>query len=88
MIVSAYLRLARSLSFHGKGSSATTRLCGTLAAESASLGVSGSPAVYPSTSGPNVTSPVNARAYGSSRSLAGLQRMPWAGSQGPVARYP
>ena len=37
-------------------------LRGTLAAESTSLGESGSLAEYPSTSGPNVTDPVNARA--------------------------
>ena len=64
--MSAYLRLARALSRHGKGSSATTRLRGTLAAESVVLGEPGSPAENPYTSSPNVTSPVNARAYGPS----------------------
>ena len=33
-----------------------------LAAESAALGASGSPSAYPSTSGPNLTEPLNARA--------------------------
>ena len=42
----------------------------------------------PSTSGPNVTVPLNAFAYGSSSSLAWLHRWPRAGSHGPLTRYP
>ena len=88
MTVSAYVCRHRARPCDGDDSSATTRLRGTLAAESAVLGEPGSSAEWPYTSGPKVTVPLNARAYGSSSSLAGLQRTPRAGSYGPAARYP
>ena len=88
MIVSAYECRGRAPSLQ-RNVSSTTRLRGTCAAESAVPGASRSPpAAYPSTSGPKRTVPASARAYGSSSSLAGLQRTPRAGSYGPVARYP
>ena len=52
------------------------------------LGLAGSVSSWPSTSGPKVTDPLIALAYGSSSSLAGLHRRPRAGSHGPLTRYP
>ena len=65
-----------------------TRLRGTCAEESSALGLAGSLSSWPSTSGPKVTDPLIALAYGSSSSLAGLHRRPRAGSHGPLTRYP
>src|SRR5690348_11539918 len=85
--VSEYRYLGR-LSSRQLNDDSTTRLRGTYAEESRVLGASGSAGSWPSTSGPNETVPRTARAYGSRSSLAGLQRLPRAGSQGPLTRYP
>jgi hypothetical protein len=61
MIVSEYRRLRGPPSVQPNVPS-TTRLRGTCPAESSLLGASGLSAAYPSTSGPNVTSPLIARA--------------------------
>ena len=58
------------------------------AAESRALGLAGSAWSWPSTSGPKVTDPLIALAYGSSSSLAGLHRRPRAGSHGPADPVP
>ena len=52
------------------------------------LGASGLAGSWPSTSGPKVTVPLIALAYGSSSSLAGLHRRPRDGCHGPPTRYP
>ena len=79
MIVSAYERRGRAPSVQ-RNVSSITRLRGTCPAESSVLGASGSSAAYPSTSGPKLTVPLIARAYGSSSSFAGLKRRPVPGS--------
>ena len=61
MIVSEKRWRTWAASRQRKVSGARTRLRGTLAAESAALGRSGSPAAYPRTSGPKVTDPLTAR---------------------------
>jgi hypothetical protein len=85
--VSAYRRHGRLPSRQPKCGS-TTRLRGVCPAESRALGRAGSASSWPSTSGPNDTDPLTARAYGSSSSFAGLHRRPRPGSHGPLTRYP
>jgi hypothetical protein len=62
MTVSWYGRSGWAPFRQRNGSPDTTRLRGTLAAESAPLGASGSVTEWPSTSGPKLTVPASARA--------------------------
>ena len=85
MTVSAYRYHGRLPSCQPNAGS-TIRLRGTWPEESRALGESGSFTSCPNTSGPNETVPLTARAYGSSSSLAGLQRRPCDGFHGPLTR--
>ncbi len=66
----------------------TTMDFGMKGALSLSLRTSGSAKVWPNTASSQRTSPSTALAYGSMRSLAGLDRWPWIGSQAPCTRKP
>ena len=59
---------------------------GTCGAESACSAVLGCAQLYANTDSSQSTWPSTAFAYGSSSSLAGLHRWPWAGSYGPCTR--
>src|ERR1700722_5504081 len=79
MTVSAYRYPGRLPSCQLNAGS-TTRLLGTCPEESRVLRASGLVTSWPSTSGPNETVPLTARAWGSRSSFAGFQ--------GPLTRYP
>ena len=85
MTVCAYGVFGKRSPPHSKNGLITT-LFGVLAAESSSLCESGSPKSYENGACPHSTWPATAFAYGSSSSLLGLNRLPFAGSYGPCTR--